>query len=106
MHQNLLLENKIEFFALFSGGPAKCGPWPASRARASAPSPAARGPAAWRVLPRAQAATWAWAGISANQIRPPGPKEARALLAVDLRSTVLLAFRPDKNAPAAPLQKP
>jgi len=37
-------------------------------AQSSATSPAARGPAAWRSLPRAQAATWAWAAALAQLI--------------------------------------
>ena len=34
-----------------------------------------------RALPRAQAATWAWAGNSASRARPPGPRRWPAHLA-------------------------
>ena len=46
--------------------------------------------------PRAQAATWAWAGNSASRPIPPGPILARALLAVDPD------LRASKARPAAP----
>ena len=83
--------------------PFRTDPAAMRAAQSSATGPRPTTAVAFSALLRAQAVTWAWAGISAEQHRPPGPKEARALLAVDLRSTVLLAFRPDKNAPAARL---
>jgi hypothetical protein len=72
-------------------------------------SSSARGPASKahsrrraRRLPRAQAATWAWAGNSLSRL---GSKRPDALLAVDLRSTVVLAFWSDeKPVTVAPLQ--
>ena len=67
------LENKKEFnFTVRQFRPIAARP-------AQLPAAQPRVPA----LPRAQAATWAWAGNSASRPIPLGPILARALLAVD-----------------------
>ena len=63
----------------------------------ASPRPDARGPAAWRALPHAQATTWAWAGISASRPIPPGlrlwPDQLRPSIQIERWSTQLGASK-------------
>ena len=64
------------------------------RPRNALTGPVARGPAARRALPRAQAATWAWAGKVLDRL---GQKPARSIATVCRDPTVVHRFRRDKN---------
>ena len=68
--------------------PSRAETWPmAQRAAARA---------LCRALPRAQAATWAWARNLASRSIPPGPATVRSISAVCCNLTVARRFRSNK----------
>ena len=76
---------------------------PSQHTRGPAAAAHLRAQTAWRSLPRAQAATWAWAGISFARL---GLKLVQQILFAGSDRTAVRPFRSNKIPRPAPLPEP